>query len=335
MLQDLGERSATSDLDLEGDSVNANVHRIIEGEAEGGLGVEEDDRGLHIPRLVAELFQRVDTNRAMSQSRSNNEGDANEPMTADGVGPTQDSGGFGDDVDMGELIRESKTPLYDGSPMNRLGTILVLLNLCSVYGVSNNFIDELFGLLKNELLPKVNTLPKTRYEATKIMKKLGLAYDAIHACEAGCVLFRKELVDETHCPKCNLSRYVDGSSTIPRKVLRHFPIIPRLKRMFHCSNIAQLMQWHFANRSTDGMVRSVFDSKAWKHIDDTWTEFAAEPRHVRLGLALDGMNPFADLLTRHSTWPVMTLNYNLPPWLVTKKFFVMLSLIIPGVTPLP
>ena len=62
MLQDLGERNATSDLDLEGDPVNADAHRIIEGEAEGGLGVKEDDHGLHIPRMVAELFQRVDTN---------------------------------------------------------------------------------------------------------------------------------------------------------------------------------------------------------------------------------------------------------------------------------
>ena len=194
MLQDLGERSATSDSDLEGDSINANVHRIIEGEAEGGLGVEEDDRGLHIPRLVAELFQRVDTNRAMSQSRSNNEDDANEPMTADGVGPTQDSGGFGGDVDMGELLRESKTPLYDGSPMNRLGTILMLLNLCAVYGVSNNFVDELFGLLKNELLPKVNTLPKTRYEAAKIMKKLGLAYDAIMHVKQDAFCFGRNLL---------------------------------------------------------------------------------------------------------------------------------------------
>ena len=52
--------------------------------------------------------------------------------------------------------------------------------------------------------------------------------------------------------------------------------------------------------------------------------------NVRLGLALDGMNPFADLSTRHSTWPVMMVNSNLPPWLVTKNFFVMLSLIIPG-----
>ena len=72
------------------------------------------------------------------------------------------------------------------------------------------------------------------------------------------------------------------------------------------------------------------DSKAWKHVDATHPNFVLEPRNVRLGLALDGMNPFADVSTRHSTWPVLTINYNLPPWLVTKKFFIMLTLIIPG-----
>ena len=221
---------------------------------------------------------------------------------------------------MGESLREPKTPLYDSGPMNRLGTILMLLNLYSVHRVNNNFVDELFGLLKNELLPKLNTLPSTRYEATKIIKKLGLAYDAIHACEARCVLFWKELVDETHCPKCNVSRYVDGSSTIPLKVLQHFPIIQRLKRMFHCSNIAGLMQMHFANGSIDGMVRSVFDSKAWKHINNTWPKICYITTECTPWTCIGWDEPFADLLTRHSTWPVMTLNYNLPPWLVTKEF---------------
>ena len=122
MLQDIGSRSYSSESELEGESINTHVPEIIELDPTGDAqGIEEDDRGLHISRMLAELFERVDTNRAMSQSRSNNEGDANEPMTADGVGPTQDSGGFGDDVDMGELLRESKTPLYDGNPMNRLG----------------------------------------------------------------------------------------------------------------------------------------------------------------------------------------------------------------------
>jgi hypothetical protein len=30
-----------------------------------------------------------------------------------------------------------------------------------------------------------------------------------------------------------------------------------------------------------------------------------------------------------STWPMMLLNYNLPPWLSTKNFFVLLALLIP------
>ncbi len=41
------------------------------------------------------------------------------------------------------------------------------------------------------------------------------------------------------------------------------------------------------------------------------------------------MNPFGDLGFCHSTWPVILLNYNLPPWLVIKCYFLMLALFIP------
>ncbi len=44
---------------------------------------------------------------------------------------------------------------------------------------------------------------------------------------------------------------------------------------------------------------------------------------------LDGVNPFGDLSSCHSTWLVILLNCNLPPWLVTKRYFMMLTLIIP------
>ncbi len=42
------------------------------------------------------------------------------------------------------------------------------------------------------------------------------------------------------------------------------------------------------------------------------------------------MNPFGDLSSCHFTWPVVLLNYNLPPWLVTKRYFMMLAIIIPS-----
>jgi hypothetical protein len=42
------------------------------------------------------------------------------------------------------------------------------------------------------------------------------------------------------------------------------------------------------------------------------------------------VNPFGDLSSCHFTWPVVLLNYNLPPWLVTKRYFMMLAIIIPS-----
>jgi len=90
------------------------------------------------------------------------------------------------------------------------------------------------------------------------------------------------------------------------------------------------MTWHARNKSTNGKVRHVPDNKAWQHIDNTWPDFAIELRNVRLGLATDGVNPFGDKNNAWSTWPVLLLIYNLPPWLVTKKFFMFLSIIILG-----
>ncbi len=65
------------------------------------------------------------------------------------------------------------------------------------------------------------------------------------------------------------------------------------------------------------------DSKTWVHIDITWLKFVAKPNHVPLALVIDGSN-------RWSFWLVLLFNYNLPPWLTTKTFFVMLGLIIPS-----
>lgn len=97
--------------------------------------------------------------------------------------------------------------------------------------------------------------------------------------------------------------------------------------MYRCKSISELLTWHSTNKSSDGLVRHVPDSQAWAHIDRTWPEFGNDPR---LGLSLDGVNPFSDKSTIWSTWPVLVINYNLPPWLATKSFFMMLTLLIPG-----
>jgi hypothetical protein len=119
----------------------------------------------------------------------------------------------------------------------------------------------------------------------------------------------------------------------PVKVLRHFPVIPRLLRMFRSPCLSKLMLWHSESRSDreggDNLVRHPCNSKAWKHFDDNVDpSFKEDPRNVHFALAADGVNPFKQTRSTWSTWPVLLMNYNLPPWLCTKKFFIMLALLI-------
>ena len=157
-------------------------------------------------------------------------------------------------------------------------------------------------------------------------------YTKIHACPNDCVLFRNEYEHLRVCPKCGAKRFREDlvGEAVPAKVLRHFPIIPRIKSMFRCKSIAQLMSWHAKSRSTDDVMRVPADSDAWKHVDSKWPMFAGEARNIRLGLAMDGVNPFGLRSSSWSTWPVCLVNYNIPPWMATKKGHLLLALIVPG-----
>ena len=89
------------------------------------------------------------------------------------------------------------------------------------------------------------------------------------------------------------------------------------------------MTWHATTRSTDEVMRVPADSPTWRHIEEKWPLFREDPRNLRLGLAMDGVNPFGLRSSSWSTWPVCLVNYNLPPWLAIKKGHLLLSLIVP------
>ena len=75
---------------------------------------------------------------------------------------------------------------------------------------------------------------------------------------------------------------------IPAKVLRFFPLKPRLQRLYMSAKTASHMKWHVDGRMEDEMMRHPADSLAWKNFDNVHPSFALEPRNVRLGLASDG-----------------------------------------------
>lgn len=229
-----------------------------------------------------------------------------------------------------------EAPLYPGcTKYTRLSVATILLKHKVDNGLSNKSFTELLQILK-DILPLENTIPDSMYSIKKLLKEFDLGYEKIDACINDCCLFRKEKKDMDTCPKCGASRWKVNQRTnkikkgIPVKVLSYFPIIPRFRRMFKSEIMAEQLLWHAKNQSQDGKMRHSVDSPAWKTIDRKWPKFAADPRNLRLGLTTDGFNPFRDLSSRYSCWPVILVTYNLPPWLCMLQENIMLTLLIPG-----
>jgi hypothetical protein len=153
-----------------------------------------------------------------------------------GCGGSDDAVGENDDEETPEdsnldsdALEEAIQPLYKGAHSTKLAGTVLLMNLCAVHEVSNCFVDELFTILHGNLLPEENGLPKNYHVAKTLMRRLGLSYNTIHACKNGCVLFRGDLANEEWCPQCSQPRFKDEHrKKILIKMLRHFPVIPRL-----------------------------------------------------------------------------------------------------------
>ncbi|KAL7218732.1 hypothetical protein ACSBR2_011915 [Camellia fascicularis] len=214
-----------------------------------------------------------------------------------------------------------------------LSFVIKMLHLKVYNKWSNKSFDMVVQVFK-DILPKCDeTVPWTLYEAKKFLRELGLGYEAIYACKNDCTLFWKDNATLENCPTCTESRYKLNDKTgkkIPHKILRYFPLTPRLKRLYMLKKTAAYMRWHEDKRVDDGVLRYPADGEAWKDFDRLYPTFSADPRNVRLGLATDGFNPFKNMSTSYSMWPVILMPYNLPPWKCMKDPFVMMSLLIPG-----
>lgn len=116
------------------------------------------------------------------------------------------------------------------------------------------------------------------------MKIFDIGYQKIDACvNDDCCLFWKDRNDLETCPTCDASIYKTNERAkkihkgIPMKVLRYFPIIPVLKRMFRPPEKAEQLLWHSKHKSKDGKLRHPVDLWAWERIDCKYPKFALDP----------------------------------------------------------
>src|SRR5271170_4027606 len=142
-----------------------------------------------------------------------------------------------------------------------------------------------------------------------------MEYNTIDACPNDHIIYYGQHASKSECPECGTSRYHIDQVTykVPRKLLRHIPIIPRFQRLFRCKKIAEFMDYHARQRSEDGVMRMPTDGSTFKDINERWPIFKEEPRNVRISMAADGVNPFGELRTNYSIWPIFLINNNLPP----------------------
>jgi hypothetical protein len=99
---------------------------------------------------------------------------------------------------------------------------------------------------------------------------------------------------------------------IPAKVMWYFPITPHLKRLFRNRAHAKLMRWYKEERKQDQMLRHPTDGLQLRNMDIEFPDFDNDARNIWFGLSMDGMNPFGEWGSSHSTWLVTLHMFNLP-----------------------
>ena len=145
-----------------------------------------------------------------------------------------------------EVIVENGAPIYPGNTTyTRLSFTTKLLEFKNIPHCSTKAFDSLLKLL-TDVLPKKYTLPESYYAMKKIMKDLRVEYEKIDSCENDCMLFHGDDKDKVVCDICGEYRYRDVSrkdgKKIAKNILRHFPLIPRLQRLYMSAHTSDHMR---------------------------------------------------------------------------------------------
>ncbi|XP_071729876.1 uncharacterized protein [Rutidosis leptorrhynchoides] len=180
-----------------------------------------------------------------------------------------------------KVLEDENKELYPGCKFSVLSFIVRLFHSKCVGKCNEKGFSMILDTIR-EAFPHAS-IPNSLYELRKVIRDLGLGYEKIDACLNDCMLYWKKNKEKIKCDVCQTSRYKqinndsEGESTtqadndgdyegkkVRAKVLRYFPLIPRLQRLFMSPKMAESMRWHLESRTKDGILRHPTDSPAWK-----------------------------------------------------------------------
>ncbi|KAL0438814.1 UNVERIFIED_CONTAM: hypothetical protein Slati_2364400 [Sesamum latifolium] len=185
-------------------------------------------------------------------------------------------------------------------------------------------------------MPRDHSFLVDYYNTKKLIKDLSLPMEKIDACKNGCMLYWKNDINLDYCKFCGEARYKPtrernpNCTKTPYVVLRYLSIIPRLQRLYASQVTAEQMTWHANHQTKEGSMCHPSDAEAWMHFDRTHSNFAVEPRNVRLDLCTDGFAPHGQYDRTYFCWPIILTPYNLPLGMCISSENIFLTIVISG-----
>ena len=131
-----------------------------------------------------------------------------------------------------KLLEDVEQELYPGyRNFSKLSFIVQLLNIKCLFGLNIKAIDGILTLSIKEF-SQGNKVPESYYEARKIIREHGHDYTKIDACMNDCIIYLGDYLKSTSCPTCKFFEYKDPYKKLPHKVMRYFPLAPRLQQLY-------------------------------------------------------------------------------------------------------
>ena len=184
--------------------------------------------------------------------------------------------------------------------------------------------------------------PHSLYETQKRIAQLsGLYPEYSDCCINICCCFTGKYERLDRCPftDCQEPRY--DAAGKPRLRFQHLPVGPRLQALFRNKDTANLLRYrsNHTSKTNRNKVSDVFDGSLYRELCEQYVKadgisyshkYFEDPRDIALGLSLDGFPIFNK--RNQSAWPIILINFNLPPDVRTHLVHILCYGVIPAPT---
>lgn len=186
--------------------------------------------------------------------------------------------------------------------------------------LTDNSTNRAYEHLRYSFPHKLQNLRSLYQTQKRIAALSGLKPNTADRCRKGCCCFTGNFKDLDTCPYCNQPRF--SSPGVPKKKFQYLPLKPTLDVMYRDKSVAKLMGYrheYTTNQRDNNIIGDVFDGSIYRDLCDQNVvvdgqrlqhKYFSDRRDVALGLSLDGCTIFNK--QKHSAWPVILINFNLP-----------------------